>query len=164
MKRILKDIVIIASSSVMGLFMLYIISFACRIINISFTKTATPVAVFVAIAIPLISVYIKHFSTQRKKEDMICYFEGNGYNGIMDDLLGIFKVEEYTILIALLIVTLLHVSLNSAFGLALFEGIFFLSRFFIFRPLGYLVAYLLYSLIYYSYLALSRRKLYYSLF
>jgi len=89
---------------------------------------------------------------------------GNGYNGIMDDLLGIFKVEEYTILIALLIVTLLHVSLNSAFGLALFEGIFFLSRFFIFRPLGYLVAYLLYSLIYYSYLALSRRKLYYSLF
>lgn len=164
MKRIFKDAVIITASSLLGLFMLYLISFACKITNISFNKTATPVAVFAAAVIPMISVYIKHFSTQRKKEDMICYFEKNGYNGIFDDLSGFFKGEEYTVLIALLIVILLHVAFNSSFWLFPFEGIFYLSRFFTLRPVGYLIAYLLYALVYYSYLALSRRRFYYSLF
>ena len=163
MKRIFKDAVVITASSLLGLFMLYLISFACKITNLSFNKTTTPVAVFAAAVIPMISVYIKHFSTQRKKEDMICYFERNGYNGIWDDLTGIFRGEEYTVLIALLFVTLLYVSFDSAFGLLLFEGIFYLSRFFTLRPVGYLIAYLLYALVYYSYLALSRRRFYYSL-
>ena len=85
------------------------------------------------------------------------------YNGIFDDLSGFFKGEEYTVLIALLIVTLLYVAFDSAFWLFPFEGIFYLSRFFTFRPVGYLIAYLLYTLVYYSYLALSRRRFYYSL-
>lgn len=159
------DIIIITVSSVMGYFVYYIIGALCNFVlkDGLFDKISVPVAVFVAILIPMLSVYIKHFSTGRKRERLICQLEAEGYNGIRRDLVSCIKNGEYTVVVALFTVTALHLSTSEYCISIPWEGIFILSRQLNSRPLGYFLSFIINILIYYSYLALSRRRFYYSL-
>ncbi|MBQ9743919.1 MAG: hypothetical protein IJW19_02230 [Clostridia bacterium] len=159
------DIIIITVSSVMGYFIYYIIGALCNIIlkNEIFDKISVPVAVFVAMLIPMLSVYIKHFSSRKKRESLICQLEAEGYNGIWRDLVSCIKNGEYTVTVALFTVTALHLATSVYFVSLAWEGAFILTRLLNSRPLGYFLSFIINIFIYYIYLALSRRRFYYSL-
>ncbi|MBQ8392769.1 MAG: hypothetical protein IJX51_03245 [Clostridia bacterium] len=164
-ERTVFDIIIITVSSVMGYFIYYIIGALCNIIlkNEIFDKISMSVAVFVSVLIPILSVYIKHFSSRKKRESLICQLEAEGYNGIWRDLVSCIKKGEYTVILALFTVVTLHLATRSYIVSLVWEGAFILTGLLNNLVLGYFISFIINIITYYTYLALSRRRFYYSL-
>ena len=164
-ERTAFDIIIITTSSVIGYFIYYLAGALCNMIlkNGLFNRISVSVAVFVAVLIPMLSVYIKHFSSRKKRERLIFKLEADGYNGIWRDLVTCIKKGEYTVIVALFTVTALHSATSGYFVSLAWEGAFILTRLLDSCALGYLLSFIANVGVYYFYLALSRRRFYYSL-
>ncbi len=162
-RQFLFDTINLTLTSIMGYSAYFVIRLACDRMAGDWNKIALPVAIFSIALSSTLCVYIKHFWSRKKREYLICFFEANGYNGIRKDTVICIKSGEYTVALALLLVCALHIAASGNFLSALWDGIFVCSRIIQSRPLAYILSCLLYLLSYYAYLALSRRRFYYSL-
>lgn len=161
--QFLFDIINLTLTSLMGYSFYLVIRLACDRMDIGWDKISLPVAIFAVVLSSTLCVYIKHFWSRKKREYLLCFFEANGYSGMRSDTVICIKSGEYTVALALLLICAIHIATSGFFVSLLWDGIFACSRIIQSRTFSYIISCLLYLLSYYTYLALSRRRFYYSL-